>query len=169
METRLRELRWVKQDEELAQLHHAASLSDFGQDRYREQIRPGRLSQELDLAVAAMMAEEAARRHPGEHVEIRASSLSGPASAAPHGTGAPTGARVESGHGIVNVVIVRVNGIVVENERTWFCGRPSDRQVEAYHTATAAQEAAIAQLTTGNALAAVDAAALAVIERTGFG
>ncbi|HET9015586.1 MAG TPA: M24 family metallopeptidase [Thermomicrobiaceae bacterium] len=169
MEARLRELRWVKQDEELAQLRHAASLSDFGQDRYREQIRPGRLSQELDLAVAAMMAEEAARRHPGEHVEIRASSLSGPASAAPHGTGAPTGARVESGHGIVNVVIVRVNGIVVENERTWFCGRPSDRQVEAYHAATAAQEAAIAQLTTGNALAAVDAAALAVIERAGFG
>ncbi|HUY99897.1 MAG TPA: M24 family metallopeptidase [Thermomicrobiaceae bacterium] len=169
MELRMRELRWVKQDEELRLLRDAAALSDFGQDRYREQIRPGRLSQELDLSVAAMMAEEAARRHPGEYVEIRTSSLSGPASAAPHGTGAPTGARVESGHGIVNIVIVRCNGIVVENERTWFCGQPNDRQVAAYHAATAAQEAAIAEFTTGNSLAAVDAAALAVIERAGLG
>ena len=70
---------------------------------------------------------------------------------------------------IVNIVIVRLNGLVCENERTWFCGRPSDEQARAFEAATAAQEAAIAQLTAGNALAAVDAAALAVIERAGYG
>lgn len=165
----MRELRWVKTDEELQLLRQAAALSDWGQARYREHVRPGRLVQELDFSIAAMMAEEAARRLAGEHVEIRVMSLSGPDSAAPHGTGAPTGARIESGHGIVNIVIVRVNGIVVENERTWFCGRPGDRQAEAFRAATAAQQAAIAQFTTGSSLAEVDAAALSVIERAGFG
>ena len=169
LEGALRELRLVKHDEELDLVRGAAGLSDWGQERYREEIRAGRLVQELDFSVAALMAEEAARRHPGEYAEIRCFSLTGPDSAAPHGTGAPTGRRIERGHAIVNIVIVRLNGLVCENERTWFCGRPSDEQARAFEAATAAQEAAIAQLTTGNSLAAVNAAALAVIERAGYG
>ena len=168
LERELRELRLVKHAEELELIRRAGSLSDWGQERYREGIRPGRVVQEMDFAIAAEMAGEAARRHAGEQVEIRTSTLSGPASASPHGTGAGTGATVESGHGLVNIVIVRINGLVVENERTWFCGQPSDRQRAAYAAATEAQAAAIAQFTTGNALASVDAAALAVFQAHGF-
>lgn len=169
MERLMRRLRLVKHDEELDQLRKAAALSNFGQERYRENVRPGRFVQELDLAVSAIIAEEACRRHPGEQIEVRVSSGSGPSSAAPHGDGLKTGATIEDGHGIVNIVIIRANGIVVENERTWFCGQPNDRQIEAFNVATAANEAAIGQLTTGNSLAAVDAAALSVIEKAGFG
>ena len=44
----MRSLRWVKHAEELEVMREAASLSDFVQERYRENIRPGRLVQEPD-------------------------------------------------------------------------------------------------------------------------
>ena len=169
LERTLRELRHVKHPEELDLMRQAASLSDWAQERYREEIRPGRVVQEMDFSIAAQTAQEVSARHPGEQVEIRCFSLSGPDSAAPHGTGTSAGKTVEKGHGIVNIVIIRVNGSVVENERTWFCGKPSDEQARAFDVATRAQQAAIEQMTTGNSLSSVDAAALSVIYAAGFG
>ncbi|MGA7669471.1 MAG: Xaa-Pro peptidase family protein [Nitrolancea sp.] len=169
LERTLRELRHVKHPEELDLMRQAASLSDWAQERYREEIRPGRVVQEMDFSVAAQTAQEASARHPGEQVEIRCFSLSGPDSAAPHGTGTSAGKTVEKEHSIVNIVIIRVNGSVVENERTWFCGKPSDEQARAFDVATRAQQAAIEQMTTGNSLSCVDAAALSVIYAAGFG
>ncbi|MCC7427049.1 MAG: aminopeptidase P family protein [Alphaproteobacteria bacterium] len=165
----MRRLRWVKHAEELALMRAAAELSDWGQERYRENIRPGRLVQELDFAMAALLGGEAARRFPGENCEIRTWTLSGPPSAAPHGDGAPTGATIEKGHVIVNMVIPRLNGLVVENERTWFCGAPSPEQACMFKAATDANLAAIEQFWGGNSLAAIDAAAQMVFEKAGFG
>jgi Xaa-Pro aminopeptidase len=166
----LRALRWQKHPEEIALMREIAALSDWVQERYRENIRPGRMVQELDMAMAALMAEEGGRRFPGEHLEImRCWTLSGPASAAPHGDGRQAGARIEAGHGMVNIVIPRVNGLVVENERTWFCGKPDERQVKLYEAVTAANEAAAAAAIAGAPVSSIDAAAQAVIERAGFG
>jgi len=169
MERAMRTLRMVKHQEELELVRRAGLLSDFGQECFKENIKAGRVVQELDFAVSAQIMEEAARRFPGEHVEVRLHTETGPDSAAPHGSGAPTGTRIEKGHGLVNVLIVRLNGLVVENERTWFCGQPSDAQAKAFLAAKEAQEAAIAQLFTGNALANVDAAALSIFEHAGYG
>ena len=165
-----RALRWVKHPEEIALMREIGALADWTQDRYREAIRPGRLVMEMDMAMAALMAGEAARRFPGEHLEIlRCWTLSGPASCAPHGDGRSAGARIERGHGLVNIVIPRVNGVVVENERTWFCGRPSQRQVELFEIARSANEAAIEACVAGRPVWGIDAAAQAVIERAGCG
>jgi len=169
VEESLRQLRWVKTAEELHLIRQVAVLSDWGQERYRENVRGGRFVQELDLFTASQLAEEACRRFPNENVEIRVGSERGPDSAAPHGTGAPTGAVVEEADGIVNVIIARLNGLVVENERTWFYGEPSQPQVEAFEVAREAQEAAIAKLVAGVRVCDVDAAALEVIERAGYG
>jgi Xaa-Pro aminopeptidase len=163
-----RALRLVKHPEEIALMREIAALSDWVQDRYRENIRPGRLTQELDMSMAALMAEESARRFPGEHLEImRCWTLSGPASCAPHGDGRSSGARIEKGHGLVNIVIPRVNGLVVENERTWFCGKPGERQATLFEAARAANEAACEAAVTGQPVCAIDAAAQAVLERAG--
>lgn len=163
-----RALRFVKHPDEIALMREIAALSDWVQERYREAIRPGRLVQEMDMAMAALMAEESARRFPGEHLEImRCWTLSGPASCAPHGDGKSSGARIEKGHGLVNIVIPRVNGLVVENERTWFCGQPSPRQIELFEAASAANEAACAAAVTGRPVSSIDAAAQAVLERAG--
>lgn len=169
LEPELRVLRWVKTDEEQDLLRLAAALSDWGQDRYRENVRPGRQVQELDLFTASQIVDEAGNRFPGEQLECRVVSSRGPDSAAPHGTGAATGARIEIGDGIVNIVIVRLNGLVIENERTWFVGTPNQDQVRAFEVASQAQQAAISRMVAGNPVFSIDAAALEVIERAGYG
>ena len=165
----LRALRWRKHPEELELMRAAAALSDWSQERYREAIRPGRLVQELDAAMHAAIFEEAARRFPGEHLEVRGYTLTGPASASPHGNGALTGLRIEEGHGLVNIVIPRLNGLVIENERTYFCGQPSDEQARLYEAALGANEAAIARMKTGNPVRSIEDAARNVIEEAGYG
>jgi len=165
-----RTLRWQKHAEELAVMAAAAALSDWLQDRYRENIRPGRLVQELDYAMASLFVQEAAERFPGEHFEVICCwSLSGPASASPHGDGASCGARIQSGDVLVNIVIPRLNGLIIENERTWFCGSPSPEQVRLWSAARAANEAAIAAACTGRPVCGIDAAAQAEIEKAGYG
>jgi hypothetical protein len=37
-----------------------------------------------------------------------------------------------------------LNGLYVENERTWFCGQPSDEQAKFYRVAAQATDAAVA-------------------------
>ena len=165
-----RALRWVKHPEEIALMREIAALTDWVQDRYRENIRPGRLALELDMTMAAAIAEEGARRFAGQHLEIlRAWTITGPASSAPHGDGRSAGARIEAGHGLINIVVLRVNGLVVENERTWFCGAPSAEQARLFEIARAANEAAIEATVTGRPVSGIDAAAQAVIEAAGCG
>lgn len=165
----MRSLRWQKNDEELQVMQAAASIADWLQDRYRENIRPGRLVQELDFAMASLFVQEAAERFPGEHFEvIRTWTLSGAASASPHGDGASCGQRIKEGDVLVNIIIPRLNGLAIENERTWFCGKPTAEQAALWTAAKDANEAAVAAAKTGNPVSAIDAAAHAVIERAGF-
>jgi Xaa-Pro aminopeptidase len=162
-----RVLRFAKHPEELTVMRAAASLADWTQARYRENIRPGRLLQELDASMAALAFEEAARRFPGEELQLSCNTLSGPASAAPHGDGRSVGARIEPGHVLVNIVEPRLNGLVIENERTWFCGKPTARQALLFEAARDATLAACAAAITGNPVYMIDAAARQVFEDAG--
>jgi Xaa-Pro aminopeptidase len=162
-------LRWQKHPEEIANMRALAELADWVQGKYIENIRPGRLVQELDASMAALFYEEGARRFPGEDLLVKVfMSLSGPASAAPHGDGAQGGARFESGHGIVNAVIPSLNGSVIENERTYFCGKPSSDQIRFYETALSATNAATEQAVAGRPLSGIDVAAQEIFERAGL-
>jgi Xaa-Pro aminopeptidase/Xaa-Pro dipeptidase len=165
----LRSLRWVKNDEELHIMRSLAALTDWTQQQFRRLYRPGLQTQVLDFQVAALMAEEAARRFPGESFEVmRCWTLSGPASASPHGDGANCGAVIGKGDTIVNFVLPRLNGYFVENERTWFMGKPNDMQKRCFETAMAATEAGVAAARPGNRVCDIDAAALAVIQKAGL-
>jgi Xaa-Pro aminopeptidase len=165
----MRALRFVKCPEEIAVHRDAASITDWAQDRYRKAIRPDRLVQEVDLEVQTLIVQEAARRFPGENLEPRCWTLSGAASASPHGDGAPTGAKFAKGDVVVTICNLRMNGMMTENERTFFVGKPSNRQVALYEAARAANEAGCAAAVEGNPVSAVDAGAQAAIERAGFG
>ena len=165
----VRSLRWQKHAEELAVMQAMAGLTDWLQDRYREAIKPGRLVQEMDCAMASLFVQEAAERFPGEQFEVvRCWTLSGPASASPHGDGASCGARIREGDVLVNIVIPRLNGLTIENERTWFCGSPDEQKKALWTAARDATDAAIGAAVTGRPVCAIDAAAQAVIERAGF-
>jgi Xaa-Pro aminopeptidase len=162
-------LREVKYPEELEIMRECAALTDWAQDRYMERVKPGMVVKALDFEIAKLAMEETARRFPQDRFEPRLMSLSGPPSAAPHGTGANAGETFEKGHGVVNIMVFRLSGLVVENERTLFVGEPSDLQRRAFETAVAANEAAAAKMVAGNPVSSADAAAQQVIERAGFG
>ena len=163
-----RSLRFVKHKEELAIMREIGRFSDWIQERYLEEIRPGRLMHELDLSIARMAFVKAADEYPGENLEIRNYTLSGPSSASPHGDGGQVGARIEEGHGLVNIIIPRLNGVTLENERIMFCGPPSDIQRRAFDAALAANEASIEQMVAGNAVRDIDAAARKVYVDAGY-
>jgi Xaa-Pro aminopeptidase len=175
----LRTTRAVKSTEELELVRQAAALSDWAQERYREEIHPNRLVEELDCTVAAAVAIRAAAVHPDDGVRVRALTFAGPASVAPHGTGARTAQVVDASWPIINIVVVRLNGMTIENERTWFCSAPSEMQGRAFEAAVLAQDAAVRELRTGHPVAAFDAAAFRafvdagldeyVVHRTGHG
>lgn len=160
--------RAVKSPEELALMRAAAALTDYGQTVFRELARPGALMAAVDAETVLRMRVEGARRLPGSDLTARSFSLTGPDSAAPHGTGAGSDARIERGHGIVNIIIASLGGYVVENERTLFVGEPSAEQRRAYACALEAQAAAVAACVPGAPIAGIDRAARAVIERHGF-
>jgi Xaa-Pro aminopeptidase len=165
----LRALRYVKSPEELELARSAARLSDWGQERYREEIRVGRMVEELDWHVGAQIMQEAGARFPGESVKLRVLALSGPESAAPHGSGASTGSRIADGDVLVNIIVLRLNGVTIENERTWLIGRRTREQEQAYLAVTAAQNAAIQSTVVGRPVRAPHDAATSVIREAGFG
>lgn len=160
--------RAVKAPEELALMRAAAALTDFGQEVFFDLARPGALIAEVDAETVLRMRVEGARRFPGADVTARSFSLTGPASAAPHGTGAGSDTRIERGHGIVNIIIASLGGYFVENERTLFVGEPSAEQRAAYACIREAQAAAVAACVPGAPVAGIDRAALSVIERHGY-
>ncbi|MGI6643718.1 MAG: M24 family metallopeptidase [Bacillota bacterium] len=165
----IKEMRMYKSPEELEFFRLGAKLSDYGQSVFKDLVKPGKLMVDVDYATVREMAIKGAEMFPGDRVEVRCSSLSGPASASPHGTGADCDMRIERGHGIVNIIIVRYNGYVTENERTYIVGEPSEIQEKAFRAATRATEAAIAQMVAGNMVSSIDAAAQAEIEKAGLG
>ena len=165
----LRSLRWVKNDEELSIMRALAGLTDWTQQCFKTMYRPGLNTQVLDFQVAALMAEEAAKRFPGASFDIlRCWTLSGPSSASPHGDGANCGATIQAGDNIVNFVLPRLNGYFVENERTWFAGKPNEMQKRCFEVAREATAAGVAAAKPGNRVCDIDAAALNVIQKAGL-
>lgn len=163
------EMREVKYPEELDIMRDCAALTDYGQDRYMELLKPGMNVKAFDFEIARLIMEEGGRRFPEDRVEVRMMALAGKHSASPHGTGADAGETFQVGDGVVNIIIVRLNGLVIENERTLFVGEPRDEiQVRAFNAATDACEAAAAQMVAGNTVASADAAAQRVYEEAGF-
>ncbi len=162
-------LRAVKHEEEIELMTKACELSDWMQERYIENIRPGKIVQALDAEMHAVGFQKAQEMFNGDELVFRGYTLSGPTSASPHGNGARTGQMIRVGDGIVNIVIPVINGLVVENERTYFCGEPNDTQKEAYSVALAANKAAVNKIKLGNRVCDIENAARETIIAGNFG
>ncbi|MEJ2665564.1 MAG: Xaa-Pro peptidase family protein [Deinococcales bacterium] len=165
----MRMLRTVKDAEELEFMRAAAGLTDYGQEVYKSLVKPGRLVADVDFEAVRQMRLEGAKRFPGMSLAARCVSLAGPSSASPHGTPAGSDSTFEAGHGIVNIIVVTLAGYNVENERTWFLGKPSDDQRSAFECIRRAQAAGVDRCRAGETVSAIDAAAQSVIEAEGYG
>ncbi len=166
----LRRARLVKHPEEIATMATAAAIADAALARYAAAIRPGRLLAELDFAMAAEAAADAAARVPdGDFQILKFQTLSGPGAACPHGDGGGAGARVRDDAVAVTICNVRLDGLSIEDQRSFVCGEPGAEMRSALAAAHAATEAGIAAVAAGAPVSGVDAAAQAVIEAAGFG
>jgi Xaa-Pro aminopeptidase len=155
----------VKHEEEIALIREAASLANWGQARWHEQVRPGLLTAEVDAKVAGLIVEEAARRYPpGVELAVFCQTISSPRTwfgTAPSDT-------VEKGSALVTSISTQINALGATNERTRFYGKPSPRQAKLFESSRAANEAACAAAVVGRSAAQVSAAARAVIDRAGL-
>lgn len=168
--TPLRQARWVKHLGEIEVMREAASISDWAVARYREEIRPGRLQQEMDYLVAAQTCAEAAQRFPGEDFQIlRFMTLSGAAAAAAHGDGCPTGARVQDGAVLVTTCNVRLNGLSMENQCTFAVGKVEARTRDLMKVALESNRAGLAAAVAGRPVSGIDRAAHDVVVAAGCG
>ena len=166
----LRDVRLVKHAEEIETMRRAAALADWALARYRDALAPGRLIQPLDFEIAAATVTEAAARMPGEDFQIlKFHTLSGPAGASPHGDGAQTGARVLADAPTVVIANVRLNGLSIEDQRTFVCGRAAPEIARLLDVARQATEAGLAAVVAGQPVRGIDDAARTVIERAGHG
>ena len=165
----LLQMRRVKCKEEQDLVRHAGILTDYGQEVFRTLVAPGKLVQEVDFEAIKQMHIKGAELFPKAHITCRGYSLTGPASAAPHGMGMDSHERMQAGHVVVNILTARINGYTCENERTWILGEPSQDQAKAFQAALSANQAALAELRPGNAISSVDAAAQRIIESAGYG
>jgi len=164
----LRDIRRAKTPEELHLCRLGAELADWGQQQYRQAYRPGCLSQEVDYFVAQKLAVEAAHRFPGQQIDFRCGTRAGEASICPHGDGAATGARIDPGWPLINAIVIRVNGLYIENERTYLVEPVTDIQRNIYNVAARATAAGCAAAAAGNPVSAIHAAATQIIADAGL-
>ena len=167
VEEELRALRWVKTEEELALLRELAALTDWVQERYRENVRPAG----PDRSSTRTPPGRQRGRLAGDSL-VRRSRSTSPRSQGrtrwrrtePAGRREPLSRRGTA----VNIVVARGNGLVVENERMWVCARtvraPAGR-VRGGPSSTGGGGGAEPR----NPVCSVDAAAQRVFEQAGYG
>jgi len=165
----LKKVRLVKHPDEIELLQEGASLSDWAIERYRQELRPGKILQQLDYQIAADTCVEAGRRFPGEDFQIlRFMTLCGAPSACAHGDGFQSDSRALQDSTAVTICNVRLNGMSMENQRTFALGNVSEQQRLLMKTALAANRAGLGAAVAEQPVSSIDAAAQSVIAEAGF-
>ena len=163
----IRDLRLVKSEEELDILRAGGKFTYFGMEQVKELLAPNEFIQEVCFEASRRIARYLGERHPEEHYQIRVACDTGVDTACPHSPSENSGRRISRGDSVITNVILRLNGYIIEDERTFIVGQPSDDQVHYMDAMTRAQQAAINALVEGNRIADVDAAAQRVHEQAG--
>lgn len=165
----LRDLRFVKCEEELALLRAGAELSDWAQVKFVEMLRVGEVPFELQFEAMSLIAKEGVRRFPDARLEVWVSAIAGPASASPHGAHGDYGRKIAKGDVMLDIIVIKLNGYGVENERTFIFGEPTPEQEKLFLLHSRAQAAGIEKLVEGTKICDFDAACQAIIECAGYG
>ncbi|MGH2548593.1 MAG: M24 family metallopeptidase, partial [Thermomicrobiales bacterium] len=130
-------------------------------------IAPGESIWELGFEVERRIARYLAEPYPEEAFAINVHADTGVDTACPHSPGGNAGRKISKGDSIICNVILRINGLIIEDERTFIVGQPSADQVHYMDAMTRAQQAAIDAMIEGNKIAEIDAAAQQVHEEAG--
>lgn len=165
----LRDMRTVKDEYELSLIRKACELGDLGLGHFKETISVGKTALEIATETTSMLATDAVEQCPEYAVDVRCSFTgTGPFGAMPHGMRFNT-RKIQKGESLLAVVIVRLNGYVGEDERTFIAGPPDEKMRKFFNVMKKAQAAGVEQCVAGNKLSDIDSAAAKVIEDAGYG
>ncbi len=152
----------VKNDEEIASIARAQSITDDVFEHLLGFIKPGMTEREVSAEIAYQHLRRGAS---GQSFETIVAS--GPNGALPHAR--PTDRKLLQGELIVMDFGCLVNGYASDMTRTIALGKPSDEAVKVYNVVREAQEKAVAEASPKLTTNELDAVARSVIEAAGYG
>ena len=135
-------LRYFKDESEIANIQSAASIADKALNNCIKLAKPG--VSERDLAIEL---EYQMRKLGSEEMSFATILLFGARSALPHGV--PGNQTLKHGDLILVDFGAVVNGYRSDMTRTYVCGKPDSQQLEVYEVVRKAQQAAIDAVTSG--------------------
>lgn len=156
----MKDLRMVKDEDELSNMQEAARLADLGADLAKKLLAPGKRATEIVLEIERQLKLEGAQA-------VGMSLATGADTAIPH---AGTGSRViEPGDLAWLDLCANVNGYWSDITRTYAIGEISDELRRVYQIVVEAQQNARLKAKPGMTGAEVDALARDVIAAHGYG
>jgi Xaa-Pro dipeptidase len=158
----IRELRSVKDQEEIPLIREACKLADIGMKAASETVRSG--IKEKDLAAEV---EYAMRKSGSDGVAFDTIIASGATSAFPHGSNLEK--TISEGDFVVVDLGATYKFYRSDITRTFIAGKPSEKQKKIFETIKLAQQKAIEAIKPKTPAKEVDAVARRVIEEAGFG
>lgn len=161
-EEKLREMRMVKNEGELAKLREACALADFAIQTGIEEIKEGKTELEVLAAV-----EFALKKHGVSEMSFATMVLTGANAASPHGT--PGLTKIKKGDFVLFDLGVIVDGYCSDITRTVAYGEISAKQKDIYDTVLKAQLAAIEKIKPNVTCSEIDLTARKIITDAGYG
>ncbi|MBA2871737.1 Xaa-Pro dipeptidase [Anoxybacillus calidus] len=162
VEEKLRELRMIKDEKEIAILRQAAELADFGVETGVKALAEGKTELEIIAAIEFELKKKGVRE-----MSFATMVLTGEKTAAPHGV--PGLAPIKKGDFVLFDLGVVLDGYCSDITRTVAFGEANGQQKEIYETVLKAQIAAIHACKPGIEIGQIDKAARTVIEQAGYG
>lgn len=156
------ELRKTKSQEEIKLINEACKLADIGMKVASETVRAG--TKEKDVAAEV---EYAMRKAGSDGTAFETIVASGATSAFPHGSNLEK--TIHEGDSIVVDLGATNRFYRSDITRTFFAGKPTEKQTRIYETVELAQQKAIELIKSGILAKEVDMAARQIIEKAVFG
>jgi len=165
---KIAEMRSIKDEQEIELLIESGKLVSLALSESLRNARAGVSEIELDQFGNKALFEEAATRYPDSSLDYLVISPSGLVrTVMPH---LFSNTRKLQGKDIViHSRQVGLNGYRAECERTFFIGKPNDKQTEVFNVVVNAQRAAIEKVQPGIKAKDVDMAARKIIQEAGYG
>lgn len=165
--TKVFTMRYVKDEKEIEYLRIAGLLSDIALKGSLDAAKVGLSEMEFDSYGDAVLLKYASEKYPDTYVGYANWTCSGiDRTAQPHLDSNTR--KFADGDVVIHSRQVWYKGYRAENERTFFVGKPTDKQLDAFKVTIEAQQAGIDKIRAGIAAKEVDAAARKVFEKAGY-
>ena len=165
---KITEMRFIKDEKEVELLIEAGKLVSLALSVSLKNARVGISEIELDQFGNKALFEETAKQYPSSSLDYFVMSPSGLVrSIMPHVFSNTR--KLQENDIVIHSRQVGLNGYRAECERTFFIGKPTDKQEEVFDVAVEAQKNAMETIRPGIRAKEVDMAARKIIQKAGYG